>query len=99
MEVCIKAVDSINTRLGRHKPLVLVLFSVVSTYFLLKFNRFWNKSEKSLWARFKGYVFGIVRRFPSVQRRIQNEMGPKIASIVHSIHECDKEKDFIRLVF
>jgi hypothetical protein len=64
----------------------------------LKFHRFWKKSEKSLWSRLKSYAFGLFRKLPQVKRQIQEKMKPEIVSITHSIHECDKEKDFIRLI-
>jgi hypothetical protein len=90
------SVQAVNQRLGRHQPIVLVAVSIASTYLLFKFHRFWNKSERSLWSRFKSYTFGLIRRLPPIQRRIKEEMGPKVQSIVNSIHECDKERDFIR---
>lgn len=91
-------IHSINLRLSRHQPLVLVLVSVVSTYCILTFRRFWHKSERSLWLRFKSYIFSKIRRLPSVQRRIEKEMKAEVQAIVNSVHECDKERDFIRLV-
>jgi hypothetical protein len=92
------AIQSLNTRLGRHQPLILVLASIASTYLFLKFHRFWCKSERSLWSRFKSYAFQWLRKLPSVRRQIEKEMQGNVVAIMHSIHDCDKERDFIKTI-
>ncbi|CAD5235310.1 unnamed protein product [Bursaphelenchus xylophilus] len=94
-EIVRQSLSSLNYRLGRHEPLILVIVSATSTYILLKAHRFWSKSEKSLWERFKSSIFAQFRKLPAVQRKIAEEMGPTLKSIQHSIHGCDESNEFL----
>ncbi|KAI6171732.1 Pyridoxal phosphate-dependent decarboxylase domain containing protein [Aphelenchoides besseyi] len=94
----VEAIAGANRRLARYQPLVLIFGSIFSTWLFLRLRHFVHQSEKTLWSRFKSYAFQLFRRIPAVRKRIERELDKTFQGVLTSIHECDKERDHIKVL-
>ncbi|KAI6195567.1 hypothetical protein M3Y94_01002100 [Aphelenchoides besseyi] len=94
----VETVGRANRRLARYQPLVLIFGSIFSTWLFLRLRHFVRRSEKTLWSRFKSFAFQLFRRIPAVRKRIERELDQTFQGVLTSIHDCDKERDHIKVL-
>lgn len=88
--------EDVGNYLSRVNPFVLIAASAAGTWFAFRFYDIFTRSDQPLRKRIAVFAFTLLRKFPSVQRQIQDNLKKTSEELVNSIHECDKERHFIR---